>query len=321
MLSVIIPGRHEEWFQKTVEDVLSHAKGDTEVIAICDEVWPDPPLQDHPRLTVVHFTTPVGQRGGMNMGARISRAKYVMKLDAHCAVDDGFDLKLIAPYEDGRLGADVTTIPRLLNLFVYNWQCQKCKWETYQGRKPLTCPTCQGTVFEKSVVWEPRKSRRTDFARFDSELHFQYDPKYERRPEAQGDIADVMSSVGACWFMRRDRFWAQGGLIEAHGTWGQVGTEVACQAWLSGGRQVVNKTTFYSHYFRVNGAGFPYLISGNDQERARVYSRNLWRNNAWPLQVRPLHWLIEKFWPVNGWTEEDLAKLKTSRVTFPSRKQ
>jgi glycosyltransferase involved in cell wall biosynthesis len=303
MLSVVIPGRHEEWFSRTVEDVLKNIRGDSEVVAICDEVWPDPPLQDHPKLTVIHFTTPVGQRGGMNMGARVSRAKYIAKLDAHCAVDEGFDVKLMAPYEDGRLGANVTTIPRLYNFWVYDWQCQTCKWRTYQGRKPEVCPTCKTPTIEKLVVWEPRKSRRTDFARFDNEMHFQYWPKFERRPETVGDLADVMSSVGACFFMRRDRFWALGGMDEATGSWGQFGTEIACKAWLSGGRQVVNKTTWYSHYFRVNGAGFPYTISGNDQERAKKYSRDMWLNDKWPLQTRPLKWLVDKFSPVPGWEE------------------
>lgn len=308
-LSVIIPGRQEEWFARTVADVLTNARGDTEVIAVCDASWPDPPLRDHPKLTVLHFTEPVGQRGGFNMGARVSRAKYVMKLDAHSAVDEGFDVKLSAPYEDGRLGWDVTTIPRLYNLYVYNWECVQCKWTTYQGARPPECPKCKATEFVKAVVWRPRRSRRTDFARFDSELHFQYWQQYDSRQESKAELAEVMSSVGACFFMRRDRFWAQGGLDETHGFWGQFGTEVACKAWLSGGRQVVNKTTWYSHYFRVNHAGFPYPISGNAQERARIYSRDLWRNNKWPLQVRPLSWLVKKFWPVPGWTDDSLAAL------------
>ena len=300
-LSVIVPARNEEWLSRTVRDVLGNAKADTEVIAVCDGSWPDPPLQDHPKLTVIHFTKPVGQRYAVNQGVRISRAKYVMKLDGHSAVDEGFDVKLMAPYEDKRLDADVTTIPRMFNLHVYNWECQGCKWTTYQGAKPKICPKCQQAEFVKAEVWQPRTRRRTDFARFDSELHFQYWFQYERRPESRGDLAEVMSSVGACFFMRRDRFRRIEGLDERHGFWGQFGTEMSCRSWLSGGRQVVNKSTWFSHYFRVNGAGFPYPISGNDQERARKYSRDFWRSGRWKLQVRPLTWLVEKFAPVPGW--------------------
>jgi len=73
---------------------------------------------------------------------------------------------------------------------------------------------------------------------------------------------------------------------------------------------VVNKTTWYSHYFRVNGAGFPYMLSGNDQERARQYSQAYWRGNRWAGQKRPLAWLVDKFWPVPGWTDEARAALQ-----------
>lgn len=301
-LSVLIPARNEEWLSRTIQDILAKAKADTEVIAVCDGYWPDPPLVDHPKLTVMHFTVPIGQRRAVNLAARISASTYVMKLDGHSAVDEGFDVKLIAPYEDGRLDRDVTTIPRMYNLHAFDWACD-CGWTTYQGPKPDKCPKCAETGrFKKVEVWRPRESRRTDFARFDSDLHFQYWQHYERRPEAQGDIADVMSSVGACFFMRRDRFRHLGGLDEAHGFWGQFGTEISCKSWLSGGRQVVNKTTWFSHMFRTRADfSFPYRISGNDQERARVYSRELWRSGRWKLQVRPLSWLVEKFAPVPGW--------------------
>ena len=94
-LSVMIPARNEGWLARTIQDILAHREADTEVIAVCDGSWPDPPLQDHPKLTVIHFTKPVGQRYAVNQGVRISRAKYVMKLDAHCALDQSFDRKCV----------------------------------------------------------------------------------------------------------------------------------------------------------------------------------------------------------------------------------
>jgi hypothetical protein len=110
-----------------------------------------------------------------------------------------------------------------------------------------------------------------------------------------------MSSVGACFFMHRERFFELDGLDEAHGFWGQFGTEVACKSWLSGGRQVVNKRTWFAHMFRVGKLKFPYPLSGEAQERARIYSRDLWLNNKWSKQTRPLQWLIDKFAPVPDW--------------------
>ena len=112
-----------------------------------------------------------------------------------------------------------------------------------------------------------------------------------------------MTSLGACFFMTRERFWQIGGLDEAHGGWGQLGVEVACKSWLSGGRQVVNKRTWFAHMFRTQGGDFshPYPLSGSEVEGARTYSRQLWKENRWPGQVRPLAWLLEKFQPVPGW--------------------
>ena len=39
-LSVIIPGRNEEWHAQTVEDVISKCCADTEIICILDGGWP-----------------------------------------------------------------------------------------------------------------------------------------------------------------------------------------------------------------------------------------------------------------------------------------
>ncbi len=61
-------------------------------------------------------------------------------------------------------------------------------------------------------------------------------------------------------------------------------------------------------------------MSGKQQEHAKAFARDLFFNNKWDKQVRPLSWLVEKFWPVKGWTEEDLAKLKANTFTFSGKK-
>ena len=134
--------------------------------------------------------------------------------------------------------------------------------------------------------------------RFDSELHFQYWHRKDA-PDFKKGLSEIMSFIGACWFIERDRYWEIDGLDEATGTWGQVGTEIACKTWLSGGKLVCNKNTWYGHLFRTQ-LGFPYHRSGNAQERARVYSRDFWRNNRWPKQKYQLKWLVDKFNPP-GW--------------------
>jgi len=307
-LSLLIPARSEMFLSQTIENILENIEGDTEVIAVLDGGWADPPIPDHPKVTLIYHSHSIGQRAATNEAAKVSQAKFVLKADAHCAFDKGFDVKLMASSE--QLGKDVTQIPRMYNLHGFDWQCKRCGDRTYQGPYPTKCEKCDNTTdFERVIVWQPRLNRKTDFARFDNTLRFQYWGSYGKRPEAQGDIADLMCFVGAFFFMYRERYWELGGLDERHGSWGQCGVEVACKNWLSGGRLVVNKMTWGAHMFRTRpGFGFPYPNPGID--RARQHSRWLWQDGNWEKAVHPLSWLLEKFWPIPDWTETDLEEQK-----------
>jgi len=300
-LSVIIPGRNEMFHAKTVECVLANIRGDTEIIAVCDGYCPDPPIPSDPRVTVLHFPEAVGQRGAINAGARLSQSKFMMKLDAHCTVDEGFDVKLMEECE-----YDWTVVPKMINLHGFDWMCRDCGHRVYQGPKPAKCEKCGSTTEQEMVVvWEPRWSRVTYSWRFDRNLHFQYWRDHRKRPETRrGDFIETMSFIGACWFMHRDRYWELEGLDENHGSWGQVGTELACKSWLSGGKLLTCKKTWFSHMFRTrSGFSFPYPMSGEAQDKARKYSQDLWLNNKWPKQVHPLSWLVQKFAPVPDWED------------------
>jgi glycosyltransferase involved in cell wall biosynthesis len=295
-LSVIIPARNEEWLAKTIESVLSAARAQTEVIAILDGYWPVPGIPDRKGVRLIHHCEPIGQRAATNEGVRLSEAKYVMKLDAHCSLMEGFDVELMKDFE-----YDWTVVPTMYNLHVFDWQCKKCGDRRYMGPLPTDCPKCDNkTNFEKVVVWQPRRNRRSDFMRFDRDLHFQYWNEYRKRPAAKGEICDQMCCVGACWMMDRHRYWELDGMDEGHGSWGQMGVELACKSWLSGGRQVVNKRAWFAHLFRTQeGFGFPYPNPGITQ--ARQYSKYLWIDGNWPKAKYPLSWLINKFAPVPDW--------------------
>jgi len=347
-VSLLITARQEEFLRNTIESVLAASRADTEVIAVLDGAWANPPIPDHPRVQLVYRPIAIGQRAAVNLAARLSRGRYVMKLDAHCLLEEGFDLKLIqADEEVGR--PDLTQIPAMINLHVFNWRCRVCGRETYQGPEPAGCqvdaardaelavmPAACGRTdgFDRVMVWAPRRRKaqgngspgagreaRTEFWRFDHEMHFQYHGPC-RPGQDKAELADVLSSVGACFFMRRDRFFQIGGLDEGHGSWGNFGTEIACKSWLSGGRQIVNRRTWFAHLFRTQGHGFsfPYQITNAEQDYARRYSQNLWYGNHWEGQTRPLAWLVDYFKPIRGWHDPvgtaQLAQVHTAGRTF-----
>lgn len=303
-VSVIIPARNEQFLARTVQDVLANARADTEVIAIADGYTPDPPLPVHPNVTACYLSESIGQRAAVNEGARISQAKYVMKLDAHCALAEGFDVALMEDCQP-----DWTMVPAMHHLHASDWQCKSCGDRTYQGVKPTECGKCKAADFEMVMVWKPRHKTPHVSYRFDKAMHFQYWKKHARRPECQGPLVETMSFIGACMFLERDRFWALGGMDEAHGSWGQFGTEISLKSWLSGGKLVASRKTWFAHLFRTgnfsrNGqSSFPYPLSFADQEKARAYSQDLWLNDKWPLAKHKLAWLVEKFKPVPDWHE------------------
>jgi len=284
-VSVIIPARNEQYLQRTIECVLEAAAEEVEVLAVCDGYWPNPPVKDHPNVNIIHYTDPVGQRQGINRAARIAEGKYIMKLDAHCSVGPGFDciLKRDCKYE-------WTFVPRMYNLDI----------ETYQPKLIDTPETAliKGKAHDYMYISGPAHMKGDQVYGFRAMYYGKYSGANTPKPAINDKVIDeTMCCMGPGWFMHKDRFWELGGLDEGHGSWGQMGIEVALKAWLSGGALMVHKGTWFAHWFRGGAGGFPYHITWKAQERARQYSRDLWLNNKWPKQTRTIEWLVEKFQP------------------------
>jgi glycosyltransferase involved in cell wall biosynthesis len=313
-LSIVIPSRNEMFLAKTIENILENIQGDTEIIPILDGQQAGQPIPIHNRVRPIVEQESIGQRAATNKGIRNSNAKFVMKCDAHCAFDKGFDVKLMETFE-----YNWTVVPRMYNLHAFDWKCNKCGNRTYQGPTLTKCEKCGSTEgFERVMVWMPRWNRCSDFMRFDKDLHFQYWGEYKKRPEAQGEICDLLCNLGACWMMHRDRYWELDGLDESHGSWGQMGVEISCKSWLSGGRQVINKKTWFAHMFRTQGGdfGFPYSISNGDVDKARKHSKSLWMHGTWPKAKHDLKWLINKFSPVPTWESMTAKKDLTKGIVY-----
>jgi len=313
-LDILIPARNEMFLKQTVDDILSMIEGpETQIIVVCDGNWPDPPIEDNPRLRLIYHSKSIGQRAAVNEAAKLSKAKYLMKVDAHCSFDKGFDVKLMADMQD-----DWTMVPVMRNLWVFDWVCKKCGDRRYQGNTPVDCPKCDNkTDFYRDIVWIAKTNPQSTSYCFDTEPHFQYFVDYKRRPEGKGDITETMSLQGSCFLVTRDKFFELELCDENLGSWGSQGIEVAVKTWLSGGRVVCNHKTWYGHLFRTKGGdfGFPYNISGRQIQDGRRKVKELFFDNKWPKQIHPLSWLVEKFWPVHCWTKEDLGNLKSFDFT------
>ncbi len=320
-LSILIPARNEfiydiDLLHHTVVSVLENTSKRCEIVVVLDGYQPPTKLPSSSRLTVIHHNKSIGQRAATNEAAQVATGEWVCKLDAHCAVDKDFDVKLLEGMED-----DWTVVAGQYNLQVFQWKCKACGWVKDQSPKPERCDKCKSRYFKQVLVWQPRdgkEGRRLAYTHswyFDSTLTFGYWGEYAAdeayckrhkipfRPETQPQVHDTMCLLGACWAINRQRYFDLNICDTKFGSWGNQGVEVACKSWLSGGRLVVNQNTWFAHFFRVGGIPFPYE-GGGQKERAVARSKALWLTNSWPQQTRPLSWLIDHFKPTKDWHTE-----------------
>jgi glycosyltransferase involved in cell wall biosynthesis len=277
MLSVIIPARNEMFLTKTVNDIFAKAKGDIEVIVVLEGYWPNPMPVEDKRLTIVH-REPGGMRSAINLAAHIAKGKYLMKCDAHCMFDEGFDVKLADDCEENWV-----VIPRRYRLDPENW----C-WRDV-GKPPidlhyLSCPATNPDNFSMhGAIWPQRDRERLDVL-----------------------IDETMSFQGSCWFMHRTHFWDfLGGMSEeGYGDFCQEPQEIGNKTWLGGGKVMVNKKTWYAHLHKGKTYGRGYPQSKDAITRGHVYAGEYWMNNKWDKRIHDIEWLVEKFWPVPTWPDD-----------------
>ena len=278
-VSVVIPSRNERFLPQTVEDVLSKARGDVEVIATLDGYWPNPPLKDDPRLVLIHRSLPQGMRPGINAAVAVAKGDYIFKLDAHCMVDEGFDVKLSAECDD-----DWVVVPRRKRLDAENWQIQDVGKPDvdYEYLSYPDNPADFGGPGLNGRIWTERILARKDIL-IDENLSFQ----------------------GSAWFMKRDYFYRLE-LMDAdnYGTFWNEAQEIGFKCWLSGGKVMTNKRTFVCHLHKGKKYGRGYMLDNREAAKGAAFAKRWITNEAWPKQTLPFDWLIERFWPIPTWRED-----------------
>ncbi len=280
-VSVILPSRNESLLSKTIDDVFAKARGSIEVIAVLDAYWPDPPLQDRENLIIIHRGEPHGMRAAINSAARVASGDYLLKTDAHCMFGDGFDEILKADSEENWL-----SVPSKYTLEAEKWE---------RGRGPvdywyLTFP----------YVLDPKYGWGFHGKKWCGPGGLNGDFWYREKERKDILIDDIIAFQGSCWFMPKDLFFKIGTLENEQFNLHQEAQELCFKVWLSGGRVIVNKKTWYAHLHKgAGGRGFHLLKQ--DKYDAEDYSVDFWMNNKWSGQTRNMKWLMDKFLPLDGW--------------------
>jgi len=302
MTSIIIPARDEQFLSKTVDDVISKATGDIEVIVMLDGYWPDPPLNDHKNLTIVHTGTVNRLRVNVNAAVRIAKGKYLMKLDAHCMVAEGYDEVLKADCEPGWLA-----VPSRYGLDPEKWE------RTTKDPKggPIDYLTLCYPFVKDEIYGEGFHGKKW---RGEHGLTGGFWHRERERKDIL--IDDIITYQASLWFMHKETFFDiecyDVKNYEAH--W-QEPHEIGHKIWLSGGRCIRNKKTWYAHLHKGKKYGTSYGLSRKGKHRDEAFTVDFWMNNRWHKQTRKFKWLIDKFWPLEGWPEdweEQYARRSTS---------
>lgn len=271
-VSIIIPSRNEIFLPQTVNDLITKAVGEIEVITVLDGYWPDPPLPNYSNLIILHRSVARGMRAAINDAAAIAKGEYLMKCDAHCMFAEGYDAVLKADCDDNWV-----VIPSRYSLDAENWTIiDKARVDYHY----LSCPTDEDFTIH-GRVWTDRAKQKLD-------------PQY--------DIDDEMSSQGSCWFMKKNYFDNfLGGLHEeGYGTFTQEFQEIGMKTWLGGGAVKINKKVWYAHLHKSSRG---YSQDRNEVSRGNEYSARFWIGNQWKERIHDFNWLIDKFWPVPSWKE------------------
>lgn len=288
MLSIIIPSNKEKFLQRTIDDLLEKAEGEVQIIAVLDGYWPDPALKPDNRVTILHFGESKGLRNAITSGVAVAEGEHIMKIDAHCMVDKGFDVKLIA-------------------------DCQK-DWIITPRRKRLDADTWTITDQSKPDVDYMYLSYPEDEGDFGGAgmNGKNWDEKNKDKSLKDIFIDDIPAAQGSSWFMHKDYFYELELMDEeSYGSFWGESQELAFKCVLSGGRYVVDKNTWYAHLHKGKKHGRGYfldkrlLVKGRDQTMRYFTGKKVWHKQKYPLSR-----LIEMHPNMPGWTEERLAALK-----------
>ena len=225
-VSVIMPARVEPYIRETLDSLLSNAEGDIEVILVLDGIIPDYELPDDKRIRIYHNSRPHGLRPCLNSAIDAAKGKYILKVDAHCMIGEGWDTILKADCEDNWI-----VIPRRFWLDAPNWKI------TVDRNGNHGYVDAMAYVYPFKQVYHPRLTARP---------WIEYADAHEDEK-----ITEDMSYQGSMWFMHREHFYRIGRMDpdDGYGTFGEEPQEIGLKTQLGPweGKIMRNKNTWYAH--------------------------------------------------------------------------
>lgn len=280
-VSVVIPSRNEQFLVPTVRDLLAHAVGSIEVIAVLDGYWPpsDQQLPNDPRLRILHRGDALGMRPAINAAVAMSRGQYLLKSDGHCLWPEGYDDVLVDDYREGNW----ILTPRRYALDAEAWRIEDGNNKYPVDYEYLSYP----------------------FERMDDPTCGLHGTPWTARRDARRDVvldAD-MSSQGSAWFMSRAHWDRTIGKMDMglFGNFYGESQEIGLKTQVTGGAMMRTKRTWYAHLRKGKKYGRGYALGVNGHRRGAGAMLRLCMLNQWPGQTRTLQSLIEEFAPVPGW--------------------
>jgi len=283
--SVIVPARNERNLVRTVDNLLTNATGDIEIIIILDGRTKFEIPAENARITIIPHSNPQGKSVSINQGAAIAKGKYLMFVDAHCSVCPGYDEILQADCDDNWV-----VIPRYYML--------ESKTLTLKNYRPLD-------YFYLAVSWS------------DPEPVIQSDGWMRRTLERQNGLSHIdetMSIPGSLTFMTAEHFHTRLGGLAAPA----IGTDstsdwldVIMKTWLGGGRVMVNKNAWYGHMNAPPTRG--YTVNQENIKRDYVQASRYWLENRWEGRQFDFDWIVDRFWPL----PTAATKMRSEKYIWP----
>lgn len=212
MISILIPAYNEQkYLNRTIDNFLSTAKGEIEVIVILNGY--DQKVDK--RAKVLRYKDNLGERVAMNTAAYIASGEYLLRIDGHCDVDDGWNVKML---------------------------------EVFKG-KPKSIAVAVLTAVDKD--WNRIKGHYYGFCNLLPTMEEKHDHD-KNNAKTHEPIEPNMAFTGCGFMIRKDFYWEVGGADESLPPMGAIGPEFAAKAHLFGDGVFTRTDVVIGHIFDAN---------------------------------------------------------------------